>query len=77
MTLKSFKDVEDKKSILKNLNLPVLILKGQCDNQKWGFTQEYLDLFPNAQLEIIQNSGHSITKENEEVYIHLMLDFLK
>ncbi len=77
MTVKSFGEVEDKREILKKLDLPILILKGQCDNQKWGFTQEYLNLFSNAQLKIIQNSGHSITKENQEIYIDLMLDFLK
>ena len=42
MTLKSLNEVDDPRPQLNKITLPLLILKGQCDNQSWGFTQEYL-----------------------------------
>jgi pimeloyl-ACP methyl ester carboxylesterase len=35
-------------------------MKGECDNQKWGFTNEYLELFKNSELKIIPGAGHFI-----------------
>lgn len=61
---------------LKNTNIPVLVLKGQCDNQKWGFTNEYLELFPNHQLVVIPNAGHFISVEQPAVYLEAIKRFL-
>lgn len=76
MTAHSFYKVEDKRSKLKNNKCPLLLLKGQCDNQAWGFAQEYLDLFQNSQLEIIRGSGHQIEKDREAEYIEIISSFL-
>ena len=76
MTLKSFEAVEDQREKLKSLALPILILRGQCDNQKWGYTQEYLELLPNVHLEIFANSGHDVTRGNEEQYLEKILNFI-
>ena len=76
MTVKSFGTVENKKPKLKGLTTPTLILKGQCDNQKWGFTKEYLDLLPNAQLKIIEGAGHGIDKEHQQEFLEIIRDFL-
>src|ERR1700743_416560 len=46
MTAASFSKTPDPRPRLKGLPIPVLIMKGQSDNQAWGFTHEYLDLFP-------------------------------
>ncbi|MEO6916162.1 MAG: alpha/beta hydrolase, partial [Chitinophagaceae bacterium] len=43
MTFNSLTKVNDQRPNLKNLKTPVLVIKGQCDNQKWGFTNEYCD----------------------------------
>jgi len=77
MTINSFNLVPDKKKELRNSTFPILIMRGQCDNQPWGFTAEYLDLFPNIQLTIIPDSGHSISSEQPELYLKTILDFLK
>jgi proline iminopeptidase len=77
MTLKSFSEVENKKDLITKINIPVLIIRGQCDNQKWGFTQEYLDLLPNARLEIVENSGHDLISGNAEKYFELVSGFVK
>jgi pimeloyl-ACP methyl ester carboxylesterase len=50
-------------------------MKGQCDNQKWGFTNEYLQLFRNHQLNIIPNAGHFISVEQPELYQKIIRKF--
>ena len=74
MTLRSFAEVENKREALKSLELPVLVIKGQCDNQKWGYTEEYLSLFQNARLEVLEDTGHSLT--GSEQYFPLLRGFL-
>jgi proline iminopeptidase len=76
MTFESLLKVQDPRPKLKNLNIPVLVMKGQYDNQKWGFTNEYLELFKNHHLEIIPNAGHYISVEQPELYIKYIRGFL-
>ena len=77
MTVNSFRNVEDKRNELKAMKTPILILRGQCDNQKWGFTKEYLDLFVNAELKIIEGAGHGIINSAQEQYNELIYEYLK
>lgn len=67
---------KDPRATLKGLPIPVLVLKGQYDNQKWGVTKEYLDLFPNHKLVIVKDAGHSIATEQPEVYLKEIKSFL-
>jgi len=76
MTYQSLKMMPDPRPKLKNTNIPVLVLKGQCDNQKWGFTNEYLQLFPNHQLVVIPDAGHFISVEQPAVYLEAIKRFL-
>jgi proline iminopeptidase len=76
MTVKSFSEIKDPRPKLKGSKIPVLIMKGQCDNQAWGFVSEYLELFPNYQLEIIPDAGHSISVEQPELYLRTIRNFL-
>jgi proline iminopeptidase len=76
MTVKSFSHVEEKRNRLRELNTPVLILRGQCDNQKWGYTKEYLDLLINSDLRIIEGVGHNIINKKGEEYCGLIHSFL-
>jgi len=76
MTLRSFNEVEDRRSALENLKAPCLILRGECDNQAWGFTQEYLDLIPNSSLHIIRNTGHDLLGSQSAAYFKAISDFL-
>lgn len=77
MTANSFQTVPDTRPDLQNRDIPLLILKGQCDNQAWGFTQEYLDLFPKVQLKIIEGVGHNIASRKPDVFQELILTFLE
>ena len=76
ITFNSLTKVPDVRFKIKHLTMPVLILKGECDNQKWGFTNEYLQLFKNHQLVIISNAGHFISAEQPENYIKAIQRFL-
>ncbi len=76
MTVKSFSEVKDPRPKLKDCKVPILLMKGQCDNQPWGFVYEYLELFPNHQLKIIPDAGHSISVEQPEHYLKTIRDFL-
>jgi proline iminopeptidase len=76
MTLRSLSSVKDPRPVLKKSIVPVIIMKGQCDNQKWGFTNEYLQLFQNHKFVIIPNAGHSISLEQPDLYLKTISDFL-
>lgn len=76
MTYRSLSDVPDSKENLRSIETPLLLMKGQCDNQYWGFNQEYLDIFPNTRIEIISDAGHDIISENEVAYFQTVRDFL-
>ncbi|MEO6038883.1 MAG: alpha/beta hydrolase [Saprospiraceae bacterium] len=76
MTMQSLLQVQDPRPKLKETAVPVLIMKGQCDNQKWGFTQEYLQLFPKQELVVVPNAGHAIAVEQPEIYLQTIRPFL-
>ncbi|HTI91879.1 MAG TPA: alpha/beta hydrolase [Puia sp.] len=77
MTVQSFGSLPDPRPRIRNLPIPLLVIKGQCDNQQWGFTKEYLDLFPHHQLVVIPDAGHGIFVEQPERYLSAIRDFLK
>lgn len=76
MTVQSFNQIQDTRPKLKGSKIPILLMKGQYDNQPWGFLTEYLELFPNHQLKIIPNAGHSISAEQPELYLKTIREFL-
>ena len=77
MTLKSLNQVGNKRAFLRGLDTPILILRGQCDNQKWGYTKEYLNIFRDAKLEIMEGVGHHIIHPKKEEYLNLIVEFLE
>jgi proline iminopeptidase len=77
MTMRSLSGIQDPRPKLRGLTIPILVMKGQCDNQPWGAVKEYLQLFPNHQLKIIPDAGHSVSVEQPEVYLETIRDFLR
>lgn len=75
-TFKSLLEIKDYRSTLKRLKTPVLVLKGQCDNQPWGYTKEYIDVFENHQLQIIPAAGHFLWVEQQTLSQVLIKRFL-
>jgi proline iminopeptidase len=77
MTARSFGRTPDPRPKIRNSPVPILVIKGQYDNQKWGFTHEYLDLFPHHRLVVIPGAGHSISAEQPELFLRTVRDFLR
>jgi proline iminopeptidase len=77
MTVNSFKEIPNPRPKLQNSEIPILVMKGQCDNQKWGYTNEYLEIFPNHKLLVIPDAGHSISIEQPDSYINAIREFLR
>ena len=76
MTFASLSTINDPRPKMRSLKLPVLVMKGQCDNQPWGFTREYLSLFQNSQLAIIPHAGHFISAEQPGIYVETIEKFI-
>lgn len=76
MTAASFSRLQDPRPKLKNSTVPILVMKGQYDNQRWGFTHEYLDLFPDHRLVVVPNAGHGISEEQPVIYLNTIRAFL-
>lgn len=76
MTFKSLLKMKDPRPALAGLDIPVLVLKSQYDNQIWGGTNEYVEIFKNHHLEIIPNAGHSIIRENSGLFLKYIRQFL-
>jgi proline iminopeptidase len=76
MTMRSLNDIQNPRPKLQNSKTPLFIMRGQCDNQKWGCIPDYLDVFPNHQLVIIPDAGHSIAVEQPQLYLKTLRAFL-
>lgn len=76
MTFNSLLQLHDPRPKVKNLKIPILVLKAQYDNQSWGFTNEYCELFVDHQFIVIPNAGHFISVEQPELYIKAIRNFL-
>ena len=76
MTVRSLAQLADPRDKLRDGTIPVLLIRGQCDSQPWGFATEYLDLFPDHRLTIIPDAGHSAYVEQLEAYTDVIRAFL-
>ena len=69
-------DMPEIRGEISNVRAPVLVLHGQCDYIPYAYVYEYVDLYPNAEYRFIENAGHEIWWEKEEVYIQEIINFL-
>ncbi len=76
MTVKSLTQIQDPRPKIQGLPIPLLLMRGQCDNQLWGYQAEYLDLFPKHQLAVFPDAGHVIALEQPELYLKTLRTFL-
>jgi len=76
MTVRSLVHLADPREKLRDGKIPVLLIRGQCDSQPWGFASEYLALFPDHRLTIIPNAGHSAYVEQPAFYTSTIRAFL-
>lgn len=69
-------DVPEIRDDLVNVNCPVLVIQGQCDYIPFSAAYEYIQVYPNASYQFIENAGHEIWWEQKEVYLNRIIDFL-
>jgi len=67
---------ESVKDKLKSLNLPVLILKSECDYIKWEVTYEYKSLLKNSTLLYLAGAGHMPFLEKPGLVLDSIRSFL-
>ena len=77
MTMKNLLVIKDHRPAFKMLKVPVVVVKGQCDNQPWGYTMEYLTVLQNHQLSVIPGAGHYLWVEQPILYQSAISQFLK
>lgn len=75
-TNNSFKKLEDPRPKLIGNNIPVLFLKGQCDNIEWEYNQEYFKYYKNLKFVLIKDAGHQIFVEQPKQYVDEILKFI-
>jgi proline iminopeptidase len=76
MTFKNLIKRRDSRPKIHNLQTTTLVMKGQCDNQPWGYTNEYLTVFQHHKLTIIPGAGHFLWVEQPELYVRAIKEFL-
>lgn len=77
VTVKSFSSTADPRTKLINCQVPALIMKGQYDNQPWGCTREYFDLFTRHSFAFFPGAGHAISAEKPGIYMQKVIAFLQ
>ena len=76
LTEKSGNATTDLRPALKEIKVPVLVIKGTCDDTAWGFTREYLSLFSNAKLLTMLGSGHQLFASQSEICFNAIRYFI-
>ncbi|KXK15123.1 MAG: alpha/beta hydrolase fold protein [Chloroflexi bacterium OLB14] len=67
--------VEDPRLKLVDVNIPALVLQGQCDQNSYATAYEYADLL-EGEYTFIEGAGHEIWWEQPEAFTSSILDFL-
>lgn len=52
--------VPDIRARLRNIHLPALVIKGQCDYVDWQTAAAYVTTLPGAELAYLHGAGHDI-----------------
>ncbi|MEO1451195.1 MAG: alpha/beta hydrolase, partial [Bacteroidota bacterium] len=68
-----YPEVRDK---LQSVQVPALVLQGQCEYHSYGAGYEYVDVFPNARYQQIEGAGHEIWWEQRAAYVEAIRTFL-
>ncbi|MGW4380144.1 alpha/beta fold hydrolase [Kitasatospora sp. NPDC004531] len=66
----------DPRPALRTVNVPALVLRGECDYKHWEVTREYRDTLPGAQLLYVPGAGHAIAVDRPAEYRAAVLAFL-
>ncbi len=68
-----FPDVREK---IKQLDIPIIVIQGQCDYIPFSSAYEYVALYKKSSYNFIENAGHEIWWEQKEKYLNVIREFL-
>jgi proline iminopeptidase len=74
MTTASVHRTADPRPQLRSLQIPILILRGECDRIRPEVAREYQDVFSNSTFITLENVGHAIASSPQ--YADLVYSFL-
>lgn len=66
----------DYRPALREVTVPVLVIHGAEDLQSEAATRLYVDAFPNAELAVIENAGHSSFEDQPAQFASIVKAFL-
>lgn len=69
-------EAPDPRPALRGLDVPVLVLRGECDYKRWEITREYREVFPEAALVYFPGAGHVIEADEPELFRETVLAFV-
>lgn len=72
----NYSQVEDVRDVLRTLDIPILVIQGECDFIPYACAYEYADLFKNSRFAFIRGAGHVIWWEQPEAYLKVLREFL-
>lgn len=64
----------DPRGALRGVDVPILLLRGECDRLRREVHEEYVEVFPNAELLEVEGAAHSVSSSPR--YQEFLLDFL-
>ncbi|WP_431907095.1 alpha/beta fold hydrolase [Micromonospora carbonacea] len=77
LTVEDFAHVPDPRPALRQLPVPVLVMRGECDFVPWAETYEYRRTFQRATLVYLPHTGHSIASGQPGAYVALLRAYLR
>lgn len=67
----------DYRAALQAVRAPVLVIHGAADLQSEETTRIYLDAFPNASFQVVEEAGHFVFLEQPNIFAEVVGDFLE
>lgn len=70
-------DYPEIRQTIKTVEVPILVMQGQCEFLSFASGYEYVDLYPNSKYIFVENAGHEIWWEQREKYVDHILQFIQ
>jgi pimeloyl-ACP methyl ester carboxylesterase len=70
-------DYPEIRAKIKSVQIPVLVMQGQCEYHSFAAAYEYVDLYPNSKYVFIKNAGHEIWWEQRQQYLREIMEFIE
>lgn len=72
----NYSQLRDVRDAIRKLDIPVLVIQGECDFIPYACAYEYVDLFQNSRFAFIKGAGHVIWWEQPDAYLEVLRGFL-